>query len=72
MAELPPWVRELDMSLTTHPQILLVGNVRDQYLLPAEDGSGGLLPLGLWDVVERVCGGEGSARSPRSTWCTTG
>ncbi|WP_326953448.1 AAA family ATPase [Amycolatopsis sp. NBC_01286] len=55
MAELPPWVRELDMSLTTHPQILLVGNVRDQYLLPAEDGSGGLLPLGLWDVVERVC-----------------
>ena len=54
-AELPAWVRELDMSLVTHPQILLVGNVRDQFLLPAEDGSGALHPLHLPQVVERVC-----------------
>ncbi len=53
--ELPAWVRELDLSLVTHPQILLVGNVRDQYLLPADDGSGHALPLRLVDVIERVC-----------------
>jgi hypothetical protein len=53
--ELPAWVRELDMSLVTHPQILLVGNVRDQYLLPDESGSGQVRPFQLSDVVERVC-----------------
>lgn len=53
--ELPAWIRELELTLVTHPQILLVGNVRDQYLLPAEDGSSRALPLKLVDVIERVC-----------------
>jgi hypothetical protein len=51
--QLPAWVRELELSLVTHPQILLVGNVRDQYLLPQDDGPA--VPLRLVDVIERVC-----------------
>jgi hypothetical protein len=43
------------MSLVTHPQILLVGNVRDQYLLPPEDGSGQAVPHHLVDVLDRAC-----------------
>jgi hypothetical protein len=53
--DLPAWVRELDMSLTTHPQILFVGNVRDQYLLPAADGSDEVHPMHLIDVIVRAC-----------------
>jgi len=53
--ELPAWVRELEMSLVTHPQILLVGNVRDQYLLPAEHDSAHAVPLRLVDVIDRAC-----------------
>lgn len=53
--ELPAWVRELDLSLVTHPQVLLVGNVRDQYLLPDENGSEQVRPLQLSEVIERVC-----------------
>jgi hypothetical protein len=55
-ADLPAWVRELDMALPVYPQILLTGNVRDEYLLPAEDGAGGPQPYGLLGVIERVCG----------------
>ena len=32
------------MALPVYPQILLTGNVRDEYLLPAEDGVGGPQP----------------------------
>ncbi|MDX8049715.1 AAA family ATPase [Lentzea sp. BCCO 10_0798] len=53
-AEVPAWVRELDLSLVTHPQILLVGNVRDTYFLPAGTGSA-LAPFDLPQVVERSC-----------------
>lgn len=53
-AEVPAWVRELDLSLVTHPQILLVGNVRDRYFLPSGTGSA-LVPLDLPQVVERSC-----------------
>ncbi|MFF2961823.1 AAA family ATPase [Streptomyces sp. NPDC057963] len=59
----PAWIRELDMALAVYPQILLTGNVRDQFLLP-EDGDGGVaapepggtvLPYSLEDVIESVC-----------------
>ncbi|MER7987944.1 AAA family ATPase [Streptomyces noursei] len=59
----PAWVRELDMALAVYPQILLTGNVRDQFLLP-EDGDGGvaqpepdlpLMPYSLEEVIESVC-----------------
>ncbi|MFJ8958169.1 AAA family ATPase [Lentzea sp. NPDC102401] len=53
-ADIPAWVRELELSLVTHPQILFVGNVRDRYFLPAETGSA-LVPLDLPQVVERAC-----------------
>ena len=39
--DLPAWVRELDLALPLSPQILIIGNVRDQYLLPPEDESAG-------------------------------
>ncbi|WNV85319.1 AAA family ATPase [Umezawaea sp. Da 62-37] len=54
-ADRPAWMRELHMSLTTHPQILLVGNVRDHYLLPAQNGSGAVQPMDLGEVVELLC-----------------
>ncbi len=56
--ELPAWVRELAMALLTHPQILLTGNVRDQYPLLAEDGSGEIVMHSLQDVIMRVCRGH--------------
>lgn len=45
----------MDMSLVTHPQILFVGNVRDQYLLPAADGSARVHPLALQQVIDQAC-----------------
>ncbi|MGG2461487.1 AAA family ATPase [Streptomyces sp. RGM 3693] len=66
-APAPAWIRELDMALAVYPQILLTGNVRDQFLLP-EDGDGGvalpepdrpLMPYSLEDVVESVCRARG-------------
>ncbi|HEX5495692.1 MAG TPA: AAA family ATPase [Mycobacteriales bacterium] len=60
-AELPAWVRELDMALPVHPQVLLVGNVRDEYLLPGPDGSGVPAPYDLTGVIERVCRERGYA-----------
>lgn len=57
--ELPAWVRELDLSLVTHPQILFVGNVRDRYFLPASNDSARLVPLDLPQVVERACRARG-------------
>jgi hypothetical protein len=53
--DMPPWVRELGISLVTHPQILLVGNVRDQYLLPRDDRPDQVVPMTLGDVIERAC-----------------
>jgi energy-coupling factor transporter ATP-binding protein EcfA2 len=52
--ESPAWVRELRLALPIAPQILLIGNVRDQYLLPAENG-GGLEQYDLQQVIGRVC-----------------
>jgi len=63
----PAWIRELDMALTVYPQILLTGNVRDQFLLP-EDGEGGVavpepggdpVPYSLQDIIESVCRARG-------------
>jgi energy-coupling factor transporter ATP-binding protein EcfA2 len=53
-AELPSWVRELRLALPVAPQILLVGNVRDQYLLPGEDRPGPQ-QYNLPQVIGRVC-----------------
>ncbi|MET9880692.1 AAA family ATPase [Actinacidiphila glaucinigra] len=63
----PAWIRELDMALAVYPQVLLTGNVRDQFLLP-EDGDGGvaapepgraLMPYSLEEVIESVCRARG-------------
>ncbi|MGW6391436.1 AAA family ATPase [Streptomyces sp. NPDC055103] len=63
----PAWIRELDMALAVYPQVLLTGNVRDQFLLP-EDGEAGvaapepgrpLTPYSLEEVIESVCRARG-------------
>lgn len=72
--DLPAWLRELDMALPLSPQILITGNVRDQYLLPPDDETAGA-PAGgdapacrnagepaqydLIQVIARVCAKRG-------------
>ncbi|MFD5083992.1 AAA family ATPase [Kitasatospora sp. NPDC058406] len=54
----PSWIRELDMALTVYPQVLLTGNVRDQYLLPDDHAAGSsttLAPYTLGGVIESLC-----------------
>jgi hypothetical protein len=55
------------MALAVYPQILLTGNVHDQFLLP-EDGEGGVaapepgrpvMPYTLQDIIESVCQARG-------------
>ena len=36
-SEWPAWLREMDALLAVHSQFVLSGNVRDRYLLPAEE-----------------------------------
>ncbi|WP_244215611.1 AAA family ATPase [Kitasatospora purpeofusca] len=58
----PSWIRELDMALTVHPQVLLTGNVRDQYLLPDDHAAGRsttLAPYSLGGVIESLCAARG-------------
>ncbi|MFB7473584.1 AAA family ATPase [Kitasatospora sp. NPDC056184] len=58
----PSWIRELDMALTVYPQVLLTGNVRDQYLLPDDHAAGRsetLAPYGLAGVIESICAARG-------------
>ncbi|MEV0189889.1 AAA family ATPase [Kitasatospora purpeofusca] len=60
--ETPSWIRELDMALTVHPQVLLTGNVRDQYLLPDDHAAGRsttLAPYTLGGVIESLCAARG-------------
>ncbi|MFB8201400.1 AAA family ATPase [Kitasatospora purpeofusca] len=60
--ETPSWIRELDMALTVHPQVLLTGNVRDQYLLPDDHAAGRsttLAPYSLGGVIESLCAARG-------------
>ncbi|GAA2115579.1 AAA family ATPase [Kitasatospora saccharophila] len=61
-AALPSWVRELELALAVHPQILFTGNVRDQYLLPSDlphCRSPRLAPFDLAAVVDAVCRARG-------------
>jgi AAA domain (Cdc48 subfamily)/C-terminal, D2-small domain, of ClpB protein len=50
----PAWMRETDLALTVHPQVLFTGNVRDIYLVRDEAGER-YVPLTLVEVIERVC-----------------
>jgi hypothetical protein len=58
--ESPAWVRELELALPVYPQVLLVGNVRDQYLLPVE-GAADPAPYDITGVIESVCRRHGYA-----------
>ncbi|WP_306370617.1 AAA family ATPase [Nocardiopsis sp. CC223A] len=51
----PAWFQETDLALTVYPQILLLGNVRDRYLLPGEQGRPVVLdlPQALWTLFRR-------------------
>ncbi|HKS50160.1 MAG TPA: AAA family ATPase [Amycolatopsis sp.] len=51
----PPWLREVDLALCAHPQIVLAGNVHDLYRLPDPAAGGAVrfmnLAEGLWSVL---------------------
>jgi len=49
----PAWVREIDLALGVHPQIILTGNVRDIYKLTDPSGATWYMPLeqAVWTVV---------------------
>ncbi|TDE26299.1 AAA family ATPase [Actinomadura sp. 6K520] len=51
----PPFIRELDATLSVHSQYVLSGNLYDSFLTPAADGGGHgqLLPLRalLWETL---------------------
>ena len=52
----PAWIRETELALTVHAQILFTGNVRDIYLVSDEGPAGSrYVPLSLIEVIERVC-----------------
>jgi energy-coupling factor transporter ATP-binding protein EcfA2 len=55
----PAWVRELELAVLVTPQILLVGNVRDQFLLPSDAAPTEPLPYGLLEIIAKVCTGRG-------------
>ena len=52
----PTWLREVETAVVTNAQVLLYGNVRDQYLLPAPDGGVGFFSIrdALWSVLSRI------------------
>ncbi|MEU8307646.1 AAA family ATPase [Actinomadura sp. NPDC048955] len=50
----PPFIRELDATLSVHSQYVLSGNLHDSFLAPSSDGGpAGLLPLRalLWETL---------------------
>ncbi|MEV0662569.1 AAA family ATPase [Actinomadura luteofluorescens] len=50
----PPFIRELDATLSVHSQYVLSGNLHDSFLAPSTDGGpAGLLPLRalLWETL---------------------
>ncbi|QKV74890.1 AAA family ATPase [Amycolatopsis sp. Hca4] len=52
----PPWLREVELALCAHPQIVLTGNVHDLYRLPDPAAEGQIrfmsLAEGLWSVLK--------------------
>jgi ATP-dependent Clp protease ATP-binding subunit ClpB len=52
----PAWLREVETSVVTNSQLLIYGNVRDEFLIP--NGSGGWLFRGiqesLWWCLQRI------------------
>ena len=54
--ERPAWLREIELALCAHPQILLTGNVHDLHRLPDPGQQGKIrfmtLVEGLWSILE--------------------
>ncbi|MCK0177623.1 AAA family ATPase [Mycolicibacterium sp. F2034L] len=55
----PAWIREIDLAIRMHPQLILTGNLRDMYLL--EDPGGRRWPMSLTDALWFVLRGQGFA-----------
>ncbi|MEU8183559.1 AAA family ATPase [Micromonospora sp. NPDC049044] len=58
-AERPAWLREVDLALCAHPQILLTGNVRDLYRLPEPEHAGRVRFMMLVDALWTAAQGRG-------------
>ncbi|MDS1269132.1 AAA family ATPase [Lipingzhangella sp. LS1_29] len=57
----PGWVRELTMALPIYPQILLVGNVRDEYHLPTPHAPEATAIYSLETLLARLLEEQGYA-----------
>ncbi len=57
----PAWVREVELAVTAHPQILLTGNVHDLYLLPDPELEGRPRYMHLVEVLSTVLAQRGYA-----------
>ena len=55
----PAWVREIDLAVQMHPQVILTGNLRDMYLLKDPDGR--QWPMPITDAVWFILRGQGFA-----------
>jgi hypothetical protein len=55
----PPWLREIDLAIHMHPQLILTGNLRDMYLLA--DPTGRTWPMQLADALWFVLRQQGFA-----------
>lgn len=55
------WMREVRLSLSLAPHLLLTGNVRDLHQLPPAAGGGRPRLLALQDVLWEVCREQGYA-----------
>lgn len=61
----PAWVRELDMALPIYPQIVLTGNIRDEYHLPSERDPARTAVLDLEGLLKRLTTRHGYAALAR-------
>jgi energy-coupling factor transporter ATP-binding protein EcfA2 len=55
----PAWLREIDLALHAHPQVLLTGNVHDLYRLPDPAREGTVRFMGLAEALWTLAGPGG-------------
>jgi hypothetical protein len=59
--ERPAWLREVDLALCAHPQVVLTGNVHDLYRLPDPENGGAVRFMNLHESLWTVARARGYA-----------
>jgi ATP-dependent Clp protease ATP-binding subunit ClpB len=57
--ERPAWLREVDLALCAHPQVVLTGNVHDLYRLPDPEHEGAVRFMNLHESIWSVARARG-------------